>query len=97
MKTGALVPDSMMLRLIRNALTTKGWLIPDSGLKPFTVNFDAVPASDPPRPDSHMHLPLHEDFDTDYRYSEHPDASFILDGFPRNATQAAQLETMIQS
>ncbi|EGP87469.1 uncharacterized protein MYCGRDRAFT_72509 [Zymoseptoria tritici IPO323] len=56
MNRGALVPDSMILRLIRNSLITKGWL---------------------------------------YRYSEHPDASFILDGFPRNAVQASQLEQMI--
>jgi adenylate kinase len=33
--------------------------------------------------------------ESEYQYSEHPDASFILDGFPRNAPQATQLEELI--
>ena len=36
MKTGALVPDTMILRLIINELTTRGW-IQDSNLRPYHV------------------------------------------------------------
>lgn len=99
MNRGALVPDSMILRLIRNALTTRGWLIPADGIKPMTLNFQSTQVfSDPTitesvQNDDYIHLP--PDLDAEYRYSEHPDASFILDGFPRNAVQAAQLEQMI--
>lgn len=100
MKTGALVPDSMILRLIRNALTTRGWLIPADGIQPITLN--SVAASVDLNPDSSnealrsnpgVNIPF--DLDSEYRYSDHPDASFILDGFPRNATQAVQLEKMV--
>ncbi|KXS98954.1 hypothetical protein AC578_4982 [Pseudocercospora eumusae] len=100
MNRGALVPDSMILRLIRNALTTKGWLIPADGIKPITLNYSSASADLNPAaandglpPDNWINLPL--DLDTGYRYSEHPDASFVLDGFPRNEAQAAQLEKMV--
>ncbi|RMY36524.1 hypothetical protein D0864_16556, partial [Hortaea werneckii] len=56
MSTGALVPDSMILRLIRNALTTR---------------------------------------DAEYEYSDDANASFILDGFPRTASQAKQLAALL--
>lgn len=93
MSSGALVPDSMILRLIRNALTTRGWLMPKEGVQAFTVNSvagDFIPTSGqesfvtmPPTPEG------------EYEYSENPDASFILDGFPRTAAQAAQLATLL--
>ncbi|CZT19370.1 related to adenylate kinase 2 [Ramularia collo-cygni] len=99
MNRGALVPDSMILRLIRNALTTRGWLIPADGMKPMTLNFASTQISsdatitESVQHNDYIHLP--PDLDSEYRYSDHPDASFILDGFPRNAAQAAQLEKMI--
>jgi len=100
MKRGALVPDTMILRLIRNALTTRGWLIPADGMKPYTLNsmtasveMDHSPDNLPPRADGYISIP--SELEGEYRYSDHPDTSFILDGFPRNATQAAQLEQMV--
>jgi adenylate kinase len=54
MNRGDLVPDSMILNLIRDSLKSRGWLNNDQ-----------------------------------------PDASFILDGFPRTASQASQLDELV--
>lgn len=92
MKAGNLVPDNMMLRLIVGELTTRGWL--SSGpVLPYTLAATSV--TDPVTssiPDSFMDaVPLPQQ----YSYSESPAASFILDGFPRNAAQASQIEGVV--
>ncbi|KAF2717437.1 P-loop containing nucleoside triphosphate hydrolase protein [Polychaeton citri CBS 116435] len=112
MSTGALVPDSMILRLIHNALTTRGWLIPKDGAQRLTLNSMAVSAAAPAtndtalpsanvgslrdtlvENDNFITLPPRED--DEYNFSDDPDASYILDGFPRNVTQARQLDKLI--
>lgn len=84
MSSGSLVPDAMILRLIRNELTTKGWLKPTTG-DIETVNFStsAVDAADVD-PAAIPLLPIDD-----------PGASYILDGFPRTAVQASQLDALV--
>ncbi|KAF2674923.1 adenylate kinase-like protein [Microthyrium microscopicum] len=94
MKAGKMVPDNMMLRLILNELSKRGWV--NSGPRvPYTVQATSI--SDPmdyavsTNPFSMDQVSLPQE----YTYSDSPTASFILDGFPRNAAQAAQVEKLI--
>lgn len=91
MKTGALVPDAMIVRLILNEIKKRGWV--SNHPVPYTLNSASttIPSLEF-IDDSFSPETL---FSHDYQYSNNPSASFILDGFPRNASQASQIDNLI--
>jgi adenylate kinase len=91
MKAGALVPDSMILRLIVNELSTLGW-IRDSTLRPYAVYSSSFAEGDMTVDSVSIPSSIKT---AKYTYSDHPNASFILDGFPRTANQAVQLNDIV--
>ena len=87
MKSGSLVPDAAILSLILGELKVKGWLNGASSHSS-PVHSDSSSASDS---NSTQSSPSN----ISSSLSDSPGASFILDGFPRTATQASTLATTI--
>ncbi|KAF2270689.1 adenylate kinase-like protein [Lojkania enalia] len=92
MKAGALVPDSMILRLIVNELTTRGWIF-DSTVRPYSVYSSSMAMGEDDTVDT-LFIPSGLRASR-YTYSDHPAASFVLDGFPRTAVQAKQIDDVV--
>ncbi|TQV95514.1 hypothetical protein V2A60_000704 [Cordyceps javanica] len=110
MKSGGLVADNLMLRLISNELQHRGWLY---GQRPNVMTLssmattadadadvDAYTGSSGSDVGSLYSDPFaaahHQDTGgSPPQASEDPAASFILDGYPRNAAQALSLDSIV--
>ncbi|OAA59523.1 adenylate kinase [Akanthomyces lecanii RCEF 1005] len=95
MKSGGLVADNLMLRLISNELQHRGWLY---GHRPNVMTLSAMAADAYDSGDS-LYTDAFAHADTGMgpppQASEDPAASFILDGYPRNAAQALSLDSIV--
>lgn len=102
MKAGGLVPDNLILRLIRNELNQRGWIFSSHPADDvMTLASSAVGAAEVQSFESDADVAAfissaqHVRGLTPSHASEDPSASFLLDGFPRTAGQADRLDDIV--
>lgn len=98
MKAGGLVSDDLILRLIRNELNRRGWLLSSTPKSNFmTLCSTATATADTPSTDDTGLATFLSAPPTiaDPTWTEDPSASFLLDGFPRTAVQATSLDSIV--
>lgn len=93
MRTGGLVSDDLILRLITNELSQRGWL---SGGRPSFMALASAESADV----AESSIPGIETnpnagASLSRQASDNPSASFLLDGFPRTAVQAERLDDIV--
>jgi adenylate kinase len=93
MKSGKLVPDNMMLRLILSEFSSRGW-ISSGPVLPYSLSMTSTSTTEMNVSDSMSDVAAFPDHQQ-YSYSNSPAASFILDGFPRNLSQATQIDKLV--
>jgi len=102
-RAGGLVPDDLVLRLISHELNKRGWLFSNSrnaNANVMTLSSSAITAEGEPfggdaEVAAFLSSPSMARNYIQPKPSEDPSASFLLDGFPRTASQAVRLNEIV--